>query len=171
MSFARVLKQSYVNGGLGIKVETGNRVPGDLNEVVGVFNITGEVAVTLLTAQVVELTKDDGADIRVYHYNTPAAGTTHFSAAGSIAAIVAGSLLQFPDVTTDICIFVDALVPVTIAGDLYQMGFLGGFGIASLMNTGQIRYVIASGSGAGGLLKWYLYYIPISHDAEVTPAF
>lgn len=171
MGFAALMRRSYVNGGLGLKVETGERVGGDQNDVVGVFNITGEVMVTFLTAQVVLVTEDDTETIRVYHYNTQTTNSTYFSAVGVLANIAAGNLLQFPDLTTDVCTFVDAITPTTLIAAPQFFGFLGGFGLSSLMSTGQIRYIIETGDEAEGLLKWYLYYIPISWDGEVTPAF
>lgn len=171
MGLATLMRRSYVNGGLGIKVETGDRVPGDTDDVVDVFDITGECAITFLTAQVVTVTKDAGATIRVYHYNDQTTAETFFSLAGDIQVRPAGMLLQFPDVITDLNLFVDAITPVTAAADPFLFGVLNGFGISILVSDGHIRYVIETAPSTEGLLKWYLYYIPISWNAEITPSF
>lgn len=167
MGLAQAMRQSYMNGLLGRRVE---RAPAALGETgnVSLFTITGKVIITFLSAYVVTVTTALAATIRLSIYNSvTAVATVLDNGTCATNAIAAGSWLQFPDDSAASPLtWVDAVVPV--AG--YVHGVLCGCGTGLVCEPGVVRLIIAANDSTTGTVKWVLYYIPVSRNGKVVTA-
>lgn len=163
MGFAGMARQSYLNGGLGIRVERpaaalgvqGNRT---------LFTVVGQVFITFLTGYVTAILAAVAATVNIQLVSV--AGTVNLGS-GAVATngIAAGSFLQFPDVA--------AAQPFTWVTNLITVAnYAQGVGLGAqgwAMSTGSVRAVIGGADSTTGAVRWTCFYIPISENGRMTP--
>jgi hypothetical protein len=162
-NYARTVKQSYLNGGLGLRVER----PAAAQGVVGtraIFTIRGQVAITLLEGFCVTQVAGGGATTLQLRLAGVAGNVNLGSAACASQNIGVGSFLRFPDAAA-------AQPIVWVASDVAPIANYTHTGlVAYIATTGTIDIVVAAADNLTGSIRWTCFYIPISEAGRVTLA-
>jgi hypothetical protein len=161
MGLAKTMQQSYLNGGLGVRVERPAAALG-VQGTRAIFNINGQVEITLLVGYCVTVMASVGvADLQVLLIQ--AAGNINLgNAVCASQNIAAGSFLNFPDAiaTTPIVWTASDLVPIATYTHVGQLRYIA--------NTGTISITVGTADQTTGSVRWTCFYIPISRNGRVS---